>query len=320
MSWRPSLEPVVESYRKDSIAVVIDARKRDIGTMAVRRLLPSSKVRGIGPFVYFDHAGPAPYDPARGDMPQHPHLHLATVTYMFEGAFHHRDSTGAEQIIRPGEINWMTAGRGVVHSERVEDLVRPGSPIHAIQVWLGLPTDTEDQMPSFQHYGAGSFQSVRGAGMETRVLVGRFGKITSPVRTHSSTVYCDITLAPGACIDIPNDYSERALYVAEGEVDIDGQTIAAGRMVVFRTDKCPRIQAQKATRAVLIGGEPLDGIRHIWWNFVSSRPARIEQAARDWADGTTKRVANDVQDSLRMPPMAFPWNRAANATPGDLRE
>lgn len=305
MSYRPTPQPAVE--RNSAVKLVLQGRDRAIGKFHVKRLLPASRQRLVGPFVYVDHMGPHQIvDPASGDMPQHPHINLATVTYLFEGAITHRDSTGATHVIRPGEINWMTAGRGVVHSERLPRDERVNA-MHGMQVWLALPKEAEEVEPFFVHHPAGDFPQFDVDGVHVRALLGEaFGK-TSPVKTHSPTLYAELRMPPQSSIRIPPRYHEQALYVVEGLVVTGDVQAGPGTMLVFHEGQSPLAHAKEQSLAVLLGGDRLDGERHIWWNFVSSSQERIEEAARQWARGGFQMVPGDVPDSLAMPPQVFPW-------------
>jgi redox-sensitive bicupin YhaK (pirin superfamily) len=284
------------------VEMVIDARRRDLGGFEVGRVLPWAKRRMVGPFVFFDHMGPkqmAANLPRSVDVRPHPHIGLATITYLFAGEIVHRDSLGFHQVIRPGEVNWMTAGRGISHSERFETMREHGGLLHGIQAWIALPQSDEEIAPEFVHYEAEALPLERSAGASTRVIAGKaFGK-TSPVRTQSPLVYVHVELQAGAGTGIPDGYSERAAFVAAGTIRIGEQSYEAGQMVVFAPGSQPRIVASTAATVMLLGGEPL-GTRHIWWNFVSSRLERIEQAKADWRAG---RIALPVDDAAEFIPL-----------------
>jgi len=284
------------------VEMVIDARRRDLGGFEVGRVLPWAKRRMVGPFVFFDHMGPkqmAANLPRSVDVRPHPHIGLATITYLFAGEIVHRDSLGFHQVIRPGEVNWMTAGRGISHSERFETMREHGGLLHGIQAWIALPQSDEEIAPEFVHYEAEALPLERSAGASTRVIAGKaFGK-TSPVRTQSPLVYVHVELQAGAGTGIPDGYSERAAFVAAGTIRIGEQSYEAGQMVVFAPGSQPRIVAATAATVMLLGGEPL-GTRHIWWNFVSSRLERIEQAKADWRAG---RIALPVDDAAEFIPL-----------------
>jgi len=284
------------------VEMVIDARRRDLGGFEVGRVLPWAKRRMVGPFVFFDHMGPkqmAANLPRSVDVRPHPHIGLATITYLFAGEIVHRDSLGFHQVIRPGEVNWMTAGRGISHSERFETMREHGGLLHGIQAWIALPQSDEEIAPEFVHYEAEALPLERSAGASTRVIAGKaFGK-TSPVRTQSPLVYVHVELHAGAGTGIPDGYSERAAFVAAGTIRIGEQSYEAGQMAVFAPGSQPRIVAATAATVMLLGGEPL-GTRHIWWNFVSSRLERIEQAKADWRAG---RIALPVDDAAEFIPL-----------------
>jgi redox-sensitive bicupin YhaK (pirin superfamily) len=284
------------------VELVIEARRRDLGGFEVGRVLPWTKRRMVGPFAFFDHMGPvqlAANLPRRVDVRPHPHIGLSTITYLFAGEIVHRDSLGFHQVIRPGEVNWMTAGRGISHSERFETMREHGGLLHGIQAWIALPASDEEIAPEFVHYDAEVLPLEHSAGSSTRVIAGKaFGK-TSPVRTQSPLVYVHVDLQAGASTPIPDGYSERAAFVASGTVRVEEQTYDVGQMVVFARGSQPRIVAVTDATVMLLGGEPL-GTRHIWWNFVSSRLERIEQAKADWRAG---RIALPVGDDAEFIPL-----------------
>jgi redox-sensitive bicupin YhaK (pirin superfamily) len=285
------------------VEMVIDARRRDLGGFEVGRVLPWAKRRMVGPFVFFDHMGPkqmAANLPRSVDVRPHPHIGLATITYLFAGEIVHRDSLGFHQVIRPGEVNWMTAGRGITHSERFETMREHGGLLHGIQAWIALPESAEEIAPEFVHYEANALPLERSAGASTRVIAGNaFGK-TSPVRTQSALLYVHVELQAGASSGIPEGYSERAAFVAAGTIRVGEQSYAEGQMVVFTRGSQPRIVAATDATVMLLGGEPL-GTRHIWWNFVSSRPERIEQAKADWRAGRMALPVGDAGEFIPLP-------------------
>jgi redox-sensitive bicupin YhaK (pirin superfamily) len=285
------------------VEMVIDARRRDLGGFEVGRVLPWTKRRMVGPFVFFDHMGPkqmAANLPRSVDVRPHPHIGLSTITYLFAGEIVHRDSLGFHQVIRPGEVNWMTAGRGISHSERFETMRAHGGLLHGIQAWIALPVSDEEIAPEFVHYEADALPLERSAGASTRVIAGKaFGK-TSPVRTQSPLVYVHVELQAGASTGIPDGYSERAAFVAAGTIRIGEQSYAAGQMAVFAPGSQPKIVAATDATAMLLGGEPL-GPRHIWWNFVSSRAERIEQAKADWRAGRIALPLDDAAEFIPLP-------------------
>ena len=286
-----------------SIELVIEGRRRDLGGFEVGRVLPWTKRRMVGPFVFFDHMGPvqlAANLPRRVDVRPHPHIGLSTITYLFAGEIVHRDSLGFHQVIRAGEVNWMTAGRGISHSERFETMREHGGLLHGIQAWIALPAADEEVAPEFVHYEAADLPIEREGGATRRVIAGNaFGK-SSPVRTHSSLVYVHVELQAGASTTVPDGYSERAAFVAAGTVRVRQQRFAAGQMIVFAPGSDPRIDATTAATVMLLGGEPL-GTRHIWWNFVSSRLERIEQAKADWRAGRIALPIDDADEFIPLP-------------------
>jgi len=265
---------------------LLSAHDRDLGGgFVVRRLLPALRRPAVGPFVFFDHFGPIEAQPTdRHDVRPHPHIGLATVTYLFEGAMQHADSTGVVQRIEPGAINWMTAGRGIVHSERTPaDLLGRVRRSHGLQLWAALPAADEEIEPSFSHTPAAAIPQWQGPGVTLRVLIGAAFGLRSPVPTRSPTLYLDIALAAGATLDLPAALArERALYVVDGATEVDGQAVGPHTLAVLDDGRDTKVVATQAARLVLVGGDPL-GHRFIWWNFVSSRKERIVEAAEAWA-------------------------------------
>jgi hypothetical protein len=278
------------------------SRERDLGGFTVRRVLPHGGGRGVGPFVFFDHMGPAQFPAGQGvDVRPHPHIGLATVTYLFEGELMHADSLGIRQPIRPGDLNWMTAGRGIAHSERSTDPERSrASRLHGVQAWVALPRASERQPPRFEHVGADALPRFAVDGAELTLIAGTaFGR-TAPVVTASPLFYVEASLATGGALDFPADLGERGVYIVEGAIAIDGESYAAGRMLVLQVARACRIEARATTRLMLLGGEPLDGERLIWWNFVASDAALIEGAKADWATGRFPVVPGDME-SMPLP-------------------
>ena len=263
----------------------LSAHVKDLGGgFMVRRSLPAAQRQSVGPFVFFDHFGPVVL-PAESntDVRPHPHIGLSTVTYLFEGAMMHRDSLGCVQRIEPGAINWMTAGRGIVHSERTpEELRGQARPIHGLQLWCALPVEHEEVAPAFIHTPASAIPQIDLPGARCRVLIGTAFGATSPVRAWSPTLYLDIALAAGAEIRIDDVASERAIYSVDGALDVDGERVEALQMAVLEAGASVSVRAERETRFVVIGGAPLDGHHFIWWNFVSSSRERIELAKADW--------------------------------------
>lgn len=270
---------------KSAIELLIEPRTRDLGDFTVRRALPDKRRQRVGPFIFFDHMGPADFPPGTGiNVRAHPHIGLATITYLFEGEILHRDSLGYVQPIRPGAVNWMTAGRGIVHSEKVTDEVRAsGQRLHGLQTWVALPTAAEEIEPSFEHYPASDIPCADAGGATVRVVLGSAFGVASPVRTQSETLYVDVILEPGQSVEIP-DAEELAVYVVEGTVAVGQQFVEAGVLAVLERRARDTVTAESAARIMFAGGDALDGERHIWWNFVSSSPERIEQAKQDWRE------------------------------------
>ena len=263
---------------------MLAGHQKDLGGgFLVRRLLPAAARRSVGPFIFFDHFGPSREEPGvNHDVRPHPHIGLATVTYLFEGAMLHQDSIGSHQLIEPGAINWMTAGRGIVHSERRPESLRDTTYVnHGLQLWVALPREAEEAEPSFEHTPAAAIPELQLGGATVRVLVGQAFGQRSPVHTLAPTLYLDIQLPAGGRFELPPLAPEMALYVVQGELLLDEHAVPTQQMVVLGSESVS-LSASAVTRVVVIGGAPLDGPRHIWWNFVSSRRERIAQAADDW--------------------------------------
>lgn len=289
-----------EGPEAGSIEQQIAPRTRDLGDgFTVQRALPARERRTIGPFVFFDRMGPAGFDPGRGlDVRPHPHIGLATVTYLFEGAILHRDSLGTTQLIRPGEVNWMIAGRGIAHSERTPVEVRHApSRLSGIQLWVGLPRREEQMPPLFAHHGAQQLPLLEHAGARLRLILGTLGGAHSPVKTLSPMFYADAQLQPGATLELDAEHPERAIFICEGALRVDGVPFEAGRLLVLKPGGRVRLQAREdgstAVRALLLGGAPLDGPRYVWWNFVASSRERIERASEAWRSGRFDAVPGD---------------------------
>jgi redox-sensitive bicupin YhaK (pirin superfamily) len=295
------------------ITQVVRGREADVGGLAVRRVLPFRERRMVGPFVFLDHGGPLALEgpvPRAMDVKPHPHIGLSTLTYLFEGELTHRDSTGVEQPIRPGEVNWMTAGSGVSHSERFEDpFRRAGGTLSLLQAWVALPEAEEERDPSFHHFGRAAIPAFDEPGFRARLVAGAAYGATSPVPAHSPLFYVHVDLAPDGCVGVPRDYPERGCYVVAGRVEIAGGAYEPGDLVIFAPGAAPLVTALGPATVVLLGGEPL-GPRHIWWNFVSSRKERIEQAKADWRAG---RIALPVHDDREWVPL--PGDPAPPAEP-----
>lgn len=268
------------------IELVIKTQTKDLGGFKVRRALPDMRRKMVGPFIFFDHMGPAEFAPGNGiNVRAHPHIGIATITYLFAGQILHRDSLGYEQRITPGAVNWMTAGRGIVHAERTPtDLRESGSSVHGIQSWVALPKELEESEPDFDHYPADSIPATTLDGAGIRVVVGTAFGVSSPVKTASNTLYAEIDLELGGILEIPSACEERALYVVAGGVAIGGEEYAAGTLAVLSSDAVPRVTALSACKLMLLGGSRLEGDRTLWWNFVSSSKSRIERAKSDWRE------------------------------------
>jgi redox-sensitive bicupin YhaK (pirin superfamily) len=281
----------------DPIELIIEPRPRDLGDFTVRRSLPDSRRQRVGPFIFFDHMGPVDFQPGSGiNVRPHPHIGLATITYLFDGEILHRDSLGFRQPITRGAVNWMTAGRGIVHSERTpEELRASGSHMHGIQTWVALPVDQEECEPRFEHYPASQIPSIAMDGANLRVIVGSAFDATSPVRTASDTIYVELNLAENANLDIPDVADELALYVVNGEVDIGATAVGEGTMAVLRAGHVVPVHATVESRLMLFGGATLSGKRTIWWNFVSSSGERLEKAKSDWREQRFDRVPGEVE-------------------------
>lgn len=314
MSAHPADDPVPgDRYSCEAIETVIVPRARDLGGFEVRRALPSAERQMIGPFIFFDQMGPAEFLLGAGvDVRPHPHIGLSTVTYLFDGEIRHKDSLGTDLAIRPGELNWMTAGRGIVHSERTgTELRATGSRLFGLQSWVALSARDEESEPGFIHYAAGEMPVVEDRGATVRVIAGSVLGATSPVATSTAMVYADVSLAAGAAMPLDALYEERGLYVVSGDIEIAGDRFGPGRLLVFRPGDAITIRAATAARFMVLGGEPMDGPRIIWWNFVSSRRDRIEQAKADWKAGRFDRVAGDrefipLPEPDPPPPVRYP--------------
>ena len=280
------------------MTTIITPRTHDLGGgFEVRRAVPSLQARSVGPFVFVDHMGPALFEPGRGiDVRPHPHIGLATVTFLWGGAINHKDSLGSEQVILPGDVNWMTAGRGIVHSERTPADERGREhAVHGMQTWVALPKPDEETAPEFHHHAAASLPQFRRQGAFVRVIAGRgFGE-ESPVRVFADTFNVALDLQAGAELSIDDMYAERALYILEGDAQLDGADIPDKHLVLLDPATRPVLRAKTPLKAMLLGGEPLDAPRHMWWNFVSSSKERIELAKQDWLEGRFGQVPGEVE-------------------------
>ena len=285
------------------IDLVIDQRRKDLGGFEVGRVLPYAPRRMVGPFVFFDHMGPAEFQaglPRNVDVRPHPHIGLSTVTYLFEGQITHRDSVGSTQEIRPGEVNWMTAGRGITHSERFEALRAHGGRMHGIQAWVALPVEAEETDPGFFHHSAADLPTFEAKGVWARLIAGEMGGGRSPVKVASPMFYVHWALAAGAGAQVGSEYSERAAYVAQGVVEIDGRQLHEGQMAVFAPGAPVAVSAVTPALVMLLGGEPV-GERFIEWNFVASSRERLEQAKADWRAGRMKLPDADDKEWIPLP-------------------
>ncbi|MEM1249936.1 MAG: pirin family protein, partial [Acidobacteriota bacterium] len=295
MSFQECPDPQLSATPEEPVETVILPRARDLGEFEVRRALPSKEKQMIGPFIFFDQMGPAEFLVGRGmDVRPHPHIGLSTVTYLFRGEILHRDSLGTLEAIRPGELNWMTSGRGITHSERTAPEERERGPnLFGIQAWVALPKKFEDVAPDFEHYGSEKLPEIEDHGTKVRLIAGSLYGETSPVKVHSDMFYAEVVLEDGARIPLSADYDERGLYIVEGAVEVAGQVYEAGRLLVLRPGDEIAMTSRGNSRCMFLGGEPMDGPRHLWWNFVASSQDRIEQAKNDWKLGRFDRVPDD---------------------------
>jgi len=286
MSWNPALDPDCPTGDAvDAIDTVIIPRARDLGGFEVRRALPAPRRQMVGPFIFFDQMGPAEFLPTQGlDVRPHPHIGLATISYLYRGRMHHRDSLGTDAWIEPGAVNWMVAGHGITHSERTDDATRTDPmPFFGIQTWVALPKDHEDRPAEFEHAPKAALPMMEGEGKRVRLILGAAYGERAPVKTASEMFYADAVLEPGAHLPLPDDHEDRGVYVVEGEVEVAGTTYPEGRMFVFRPgDRVSLRAGGQGARLMLLGGETLEGPRYIWWNFVASSKERIEAAKEEW--------------------------------------
>lgn len=303
MSWNPT-------QSDGSLETLIIPRARDLGGFEVRRALPSPERQMVGPFIFFDQMGPAEFITEGGiDVRPHPHIGLGTVTYLYQGEFEHRDSLGTHQMIYPGEVNWMVAGRGVTHSERTSAETRATRhKLFGIQTWIALPEDREEMAPDFEHHKKTALPEIRDTGVEAKLILGSAYGETSPVTMQSETFYLDVVLAPGAAFPLPDNHEDRGLYVTEGSVEIAGDVFEAGRMMVFRPgDQLSAKAGPQGARLMALGGATMNEGRYIWWNFVSSSAERIEEAkeawkAADWAHGPFSLPPGDDAEHIPITP------------------
>ena len=289
MSWNPTLEPdCPDCEMRDVVDTIIVPRSRDLGGFSVRRVLPSAKRRLVGPFIFFDQVGPATFQAGEGgiDVRPHPHVGLATVTYLFEGEFQHRDSLGSNQMIYPGEVNWMIAGRGIAHSERTSAATRDSAHgLYGIQTWVALPKDHEDTAPAFEHVAQSGLPHIEADGVDARLILGTAYGASAPVKTFQPMFYLSAKLSSGSRLPLPDEHEERAIHILSGSVQIGDDWYTDGQMLVFKPG-APIVMTAGPDGAhlMLLGGASMDGPRHVWWNFVASSQERIEAAKADWAD------------------------------------
>jgi redox-sensitive bicupin YhaK (pirin superfamily) len=304
MSFFPGNDPEAgDPFTCNALEMVIVPRSVDLGDFAVRRALPHTKRRTVGPFVFFDHFGPAEFKAGRGlDVRPHPHIGLSTLTYLYDGEIIHRDTLGMNAAIRPGEVNWMTAGRGIVHSERTAPDHRvEGEPLHGLQLWVAMLAKNEENDPGFAHHGGNELPVVNGEGKSARIVAGKMFGAASPLVTNIDAVCADIALDAGAVVPIETEYEERALYISSGEIDVAGDRFETGQMLIFRPGDAISVKALTPARIAIVGGAPLEGPRHVWWNFVSSRRERIEQAKEEWKNGYFGKVPGDEIEFIPLP-------------------
>ena len=303
MSWLTEATPTASPGPCSPVELMVEPGVKDLGGFRVRRALPTEKRRMVGPFIFFDHVGPVQFAPGQGiDVRPHPHIGLATLTYLLDGSILHRDSLGSAARILPGAVNWMTAGRGIAHSERTDPAARAaGAPMQGIQSWVALPRTAEETAPEFHHHDTTSLPLLEDAGVTARLIAGEAFGLRSPVRTFSPMFYLDMTLAAGAVTRLPDEPPERAVYLLDGAIEIAGESFAASRLLVFRPADPISLCALGPARLLVLGGEPMDGPRHIWWNFVSSSKDRIEQAKADWKSGRFGLVPGDEREFIPLP-------------------
>lgn len=308
MSWNPALDPDIPvGDAVDAIETVIIPRARDLGGFEVRRALPSSQRQMVGPFIFFDQMGPAEFLTSKGvDVRPHPHIGLGTVTYLMQGRLHHRDSLGTDQWIEPGAVNWMLAGNGITHSERM-DAPGPAGPLFGLQTWLALPDAYEDAAADFVHAPKSALPLLEGEGKEVRLILGQAWGATAPVPMLSEVFYADAILQAGAAIPLPDNHEDRGVYILDGTVEQAGQSFEAGRMLIFRPGDAISLRAGgRGARLMLLGGATMGSPRHIWWNFVASSRDRIDAAkeawrAGDWAHGRFQLPPGDDAEFIPAP-------------------
>ncbi len=304
MSFFPGNDPQPgDAFACDAIETLIVPNARDIDGFSVRRALPTARRRLVGPFIFFDRMGPAILRGGQAlDVRPHPHIGLSTVTYLFDGRIRHRDSLGTEMVIEPGDVNLMTAGRGIVHSERSPEELRGGPlSISGLQTWLALPDDREEIAPAFENTARADLPVIDAEGITGRVVIGALHGFSSPVTTASKTLYADLTIAPGAALQIPAEAEERAIYVLEGDVAIAGDRFPSDRLIAFKPGAEIVVSSERGAHLMLFGGDSLGSKRYIWWNFVSSSKERIEQAKEEWRTGRFDIVPGDEEEFVPLP-------------------
>ncbi|MBV9250488.1 MAG: pirin family protein [Acetobacteraceae bacterium] len=303
MSWQPAEDPECPPS-SGGIQLVLVPRAHDLGGFEVRRALPARERQLVGPFIFFDQMGPGEFLAGQGlDVRPHPHIGLATVTYLFDGSILHRDSLGSQQPIVPGDVNWMTAGRGIAHSERTDAAQRSHSNrLFGIQSWVALPKTAEESPPDFVHHAAATLPTVQDRGTRLRLIAGYGWGARSPVVTHWPLFYADADMAPAASLPIPEEHEERGAYIVQGAVEVSGTHFVTGRMLLFRAgDRLALKAGPSGARVLLLGGAAMDGPRYLFWNFVSSSRERIEQAKADWVEGRFQKVAGDEHEFIPLP-------------------
>ncbi len=304
MSFFPARDPEPgDAFSCDAIELMVIPNAKDIGGFEVRRALPTAKRRLVGPFIFFDRMGPAILRAGKAlDVRPHPHIGLSTVTYLFDGKIRHRDSLGTEMVISPGDVNLMTAGRGIVHSERTPEEMR-GAPmsVSGLQTWIALPDHKEEIAPVFENTASATLPEFSAGGVTGRVVIGELEGMRAPVTTYHDTLYADIRLAPGASYSIPSDAEERAIYVLDGSVVISGDRFPENRLLVLKSGDEIVVSAENGAHFMLFGGASLGSPRHIWWNFVSSSKERIEQAKEEWKTGRFDIVPGDDKEFIPLP-------------------
>jgi redox-sensitive bicupin YhaK (pirin superfamily) len=298
MSWLTDATP---DGPDGIVDLVIEPVTKDLGGFRVRRALPSPNRKLIGPFIFLDHLGPARFEAGQGiDVRPHPHIGLATLTYLVEGRIRHRDNVGSDQEIVPGDVNWMTAGRGIAHSERSDSDRTVARVMAGLQSWVALPRAHEESAPGFFHHAGADLPILRDGGVTVRLIAGSAYGATSPVATLSAMVYADVTMDAGSSLPLPREHAERGVYVLDGAVSIGGESYGVCRLLVFRPGDAVTLRAEAATRLIVLGGEPMDGPRHLWWNFVHSSRDRIEAAKADWRSGRFDQVPGE-QEFIPLP-------------------